>query len=64
VYNNVVLSFLAFLGFCGFIINVMLYFDDINNRGGILNNVAKKREELEAHMQSPPPQRQIPVGSD
>ena len=40
VYNDLSLSFLALLGFLGFCINIVLYFDDIKNRGGVLNNVA------------------------
>ena len=51
-YNPLSLSFLALLGFIGFCFNVALYFDDINNRGGVLNNVAKKRDELQEHMES------------
>lgn len=64
VYNHVSLSFLALLGFSGFCVNIALYFDDINNRGGVLNNVAAKREELQQHMESPPPKKAISVGGD
>jgi MFS family permease len=64
-YNNLSLSFLAFLGFIGFCINIWLYLDDINNRGGQLNNVYEKKEQLEAHMTSPTPvKKEILVGSD
>lgn len=57
VYNNLSLSFLVLLGVCGISVNVWLYFDDINNRGGVLNNIAKKKQELEDHMQSPQVER-------
>jgi len=48
------------MGFCGFAVNIWLYFDDINNRGGILNNIAKKKQELDENMETPKvPQREI-----
>jgi hypothetical protein len=53
---------LTSIGCCGFAVNCWLYFDDINNRGAVLNNVAKKKQELDEHMQTPKlPQREIPT---
>jgi len=42
------------LSILGCIINVWLYFDDLNNRGGILDKV-DKGEELQALLTSPTP---------
>ena len=54
---------MTLIGCCGFLVNLWLYCDDINNRGGVLNNVAKKKQELEDHMKTPEiPKREIPVG--
>jgi len=65
VYNDLSLSFLSAIGVCGFCVNLWLYIDDINNRGGVLNNVAKKKQELEDHMQTPQVERKsIPVGGE
>lgn len=62
-WNDLSLSFLAFLGACGVCVNIWLYIDDRQNRGSVLHNVAKKRDELQEHMQSPEAQtRKISVG--
>ena len=54
---------MTLIGCCGFLVNLWLYCDDINNRGGVLHNVAKKKQELEEHMKTPEiPKREIPVG--
>lgn len=56
-WNNLSLSFLALLGMIGICVNILLYIDDIKCRGGVLNNVAKKRDELQEHMASPEVER-------
>lgn len=53
------LSLLAFFGFCGFLINIWLYLDDIRNRGGVLDKViSDKKEELDKGMETPKITRQ------
>lgn len=52
-YFNYSLIFMACLGTLGFIVNIFLYFDDINNRGGALNKTYSKKMELEEHMSTP-----------
>ena len=42
--------FLGFLSLIGMLLNIWLYYDDIHNRGGILNNVPSTVTEM---MQSP-----------
>lgn len=47
---------LAAFALCGFLLNIWLYFDDIRNRGSVLNNV-DKGETLEELMTSPVAER-------
>jgi hypothetical protein len=49
---------LAGFAFIGLGVNIWLYLDDINNRGGVLNEIKKKKEQsLTALMTSPAPTR-------
>lgn len=52
-WSNITMALLAGIGLCA---NVILYYDDINNRGGVLNKVDKSAE-LKELMTSPPPGR-------
>lgn len=46
------LIYFIFLGCIGLCLNLVLYFDDLKNRGGVLNRV-DKAEELDTLMASP-----------
>lgn len=42
-YFNYSLILLASFAALGFVVNILLYFDDINNRKGVLNNVHSEK---------------------
>jgi hypothetical protein len=54
IYNNLSICLLVLFGCIGIIINLLLYFDDIKNRNGVLNKaMSGKKEELEIGMETP-----------
>lgn len=48
-----VMCLLGGFALCGTVCNLVLYFDDIKNRGGVLDKVPKQAETLSALMATP-----------